>query len=63
MERMVEVSAVNGAEEVAWRTPIEAAVFLAGDRKRAIPPDDLYDRLKPFEDDLLADDRHASDDE
>jgi hypothetical protein len=49
-------------EEVAWKTAIEAAPYLLGDRKRAIPPDDLYGRVKPFKD-LVAEDIRESGDE
>jgi hypothetical protein len=49
-------------EEVAWKTAIEAAPYLLGDRKRAIPADDLYDKVKPFKD-LVADDIREGPDE
>jgi hypothetical protein len=29
---------------------VEAGPFLLSDRKRAVPPDDLYARMKPFQD-------------
>jgi hypothetical protein len=49
-------------EEVAWKTAIEAAPYLLGDRKRAIPPDDLYEKMKPFKD-LVAEDIREGGDE
>ena len=49
-------------EEVAWKTAMEAAPYLLGDRKRPIPPDDLYERVKPFKD-LVADDIREGGDE
>jgi hypothetical protein len=53
---------VEGAvEEVAWKTAIEAAPYLLGERKRAVPPDDLYDRVKPFKDLVAEDIREGSD--
>ena len=45
----------DDVEEVAWKTAIEAAPYLVGDRKRPIPADDLYDKVKPFKD-LVSDD-------
>ena len=47
-------------DEVAWRTATEAAPYLLGDRKRPIPPDDLYERLKPFKDLVAEDIREAA---
>jgi hypothetical protein len=48
------------AEEVAWKA-IEATPYLLGDRKRAIPPDDLYERVKPFKDLVAEDIREGAD--
>jgi len=44
-------------EEVAWRTAVDAAPWLVGesDPHEAVPPDELYDRLKPFKE-RVADD-------
>jgi hypothetical protein len=44
-------------EEAAWRTAVEAAPWLVGesDPHEAIPPDELYDKLKPFKE-RVADD-------
>jgi hypothetical protein len=50
-----EAGEEGGVEEVAWKTAIEAAPYLVGDRKRAIPADDLYEKVKPFKD-LVAED-------
>jgi hypothetical protein len=41
---------------------MEAAPYLLGDRKRPIPPDDLYERVKPFKD-LVAEDIREGGDE
>jgi hypothetical protein len=40
------------ADEVAWRTAIEAAPWLAGEptEKSALPADELFEKLKPFKD-------------
>jgi hypothetical protein len=37
-------------EEAAWRTAVDAAPWLVGesDPHEAVPPDELYDKLKPF---------------
>jgi hypothetical protein len=35
------------AEEAAWQTAVEAAPWLVG--KREVPPDELFDKLKPFQ--------------
>lgn len=43
------------AQEAAWRTAVEAAPWLVGEPQGAVPPDELYDRLKPFEDRVAAD--------
>jgi hypothetical protein len=44
-------------EEAAWRTAVDAAPWLVGesDPHEAVPPDELYDKLKPFKD-RVADD-------
>jgi hypothetical protein len=49
------------AEEVAWQAAVEAAPLLVGPRERAVPPDDLYGRLKPFKDLVAEDIREGSD--
>jgi hypothetical protein len=38
------------AEEVAWRTAVEAAPWLVGESEphEEVPPDELYEKLKPF---------------
>ena len=37
-------------DEVAWNTAVEAAPWLVGtsEPKKAVPPDELYERLEPF---------------
>ena len=46
-----------GADEVAWKTAIEAAPYLlSGDSvEREVPPEELFERLQPFKE-LVADD-------
>jgi hypothetical protein len=36
-------------DEAAWRTAVEAAPWLIGEPRAAVPPKELYDHLKPFE--------------
>jgi hypothetical protein len=43
------------AEEAAWRTAVEAAPWLMGKPAKEVPPDELYEKLKPFEDRVAAD--------
>jgi hypothetical protein len=44
-------------EEAAWRTAVDAAPWLVGesDPHEPVPPDELYDKLKPFKE-RVADD-------
>jgi hypothetical protein len=41
------------AEEAAWQTAVEAAPWLVG--KKEVPPDELFDKLKPFQERVAAD--------
>jgi hypothetical protein len=52
------------ANEVAWRTAIDAAPYiLSGDAvEREVPPDEFFDKLKPLKD-LVADDIRPPDHE
>jgi hypothetical protein len=44
------------AEEVAWRTAVEAAPWLLGEKpKSSIPPRKFFEKLKPFKE-LVAED-------
>jgi len=38
------------ADEIAWGTAVEAAPWLAGEPKRDLPADELFEKLKPFKD-------------
>ena len=44
-------------EEVAWRTAVEAAPWLIGTSspKQEVPPDQLFEKLKPFKDRVTED--------
>jgi hypothetical protein len=39
------------ASEAAWRTAVEAAPWLVGESEphEEVPPDELYTKLKPFQ--------------
>jgi hypothetical protein len=53
------------AEEAAWRTAVEAAPWLIGtsEPKRKVDPDELFDKLKPFQERVAGDIRDADEDE
>jgi hypothetical protein len=44
-------------EEAAWRTAVDAAPWLVGesDPHEAVPPEELYDKLKPFKERVAED--------
>jgi hypothetical protein len=48
-------------EEAAWRTAVDAAPWLVGesDPSEAVPPDELYDKLKPFKERVAEDIRDS----
>lgn len=39
-------------DEAAWRTAVEATPWLvgSGEPEREVPPEELFERLKPFKD-------------
>jgi hypothetical protein len=49
-ETTPEAADTDDADEVAWSTAVDAAPWLLGSTKpgKAIPPDDLYEKLEPF---------------
>jgi hypothetical protein len=53
------------ADEVAWRTAVEAAPWLVGESKphEEVAPDELYDKLKPFKEQVAEDIRDPEDNE
>lgn len=63
LDKVVEVPAELGSEgdtdpdEAAWRTAVEAAPWLVGESEphEEVPPDELYDKLKPFKDRVAGD--------
>jgi hypothetical protein len=42
-------------QEAAWRTAVEAAPWLVGKPDGTVEPDELYEKLKPFEERVAAD--------
>jgi hypothetical protein len=44
-------------EEAAWRTAVDAAPWLVGESQpgEEVPPDELYDKLKPFKERVASD--------
>jgi hypothetical protein len=53
----VEPEGDSDPEEAAWRTAVDAAPWLVGesDPHEAVPPDELYDKLKPFKERVAED--------
>ncbi len=47
------------AQEAAWRTAVEAAPWLVGDPQTEVAPDELYEKLKPFEERVAEDIEHG----
>jgi hypothetical protein len=45
----------TAAQEAAWRTAVEAAPWLVGKPHGTVSAEELYDKLKPFEDRVEAD--------
>jgi hypothetical protein len=52
-------------EEEAWRTAVDAAPWLVGESEphEEVPPDELFEKLKPFKDRVADDIREATEDE
>jgi hypothetical protein len=48
-------AAVTDPDEAAWRTAVEAAPWLIGEPGQTVPPEELYDKLKPFEEKVAED--------
>jgi hypothetical protein len=62
LEKVEAVPASEGsgdtdAEEAAWRTAVDAAPWLVGESepKDAVPPEEVYNKLKPFKDRVAED--------
>jgi hypothetical protein len=52
-------------DEAAWDAAVEAAPWLLGtsEPKRAVPPDKLFEKLKPFQERVAEDIRESDEDE
>jgi hypothetical protein len=48
-------AAEDDADEVAWKTAMEAAPYLLNQEARDVPPRELFDKLQPFKE-LVAED-------
>ena len=50
-------------EEAGWRTAVDAALWLVGDSEATeeVPPDELFEKLKPFKDRVAEDIREDDD--
>lgn len=48
-------------DEAAWRTAVEAAPWLVGESepREEVPPDQLYEKLKPFKEQVAEDIRES----
>jgi hypothetical protein len=55
----------SDADEAAWRTAVEAAPWLVGESEpqEEVPPDQLYEKLKPFKEQVAEDIRDSDADE
>ncbi|MBV9606849.1 MAG: hypothetical protein JO027_17170 [Solirubrobacterales bacterium] len=64
-EQAGDGAAETDAEEVAWRTAVEAAPWLVGDAEphAKTDPDELYETLKPFKDRVAEDIKTNDEDE
>ena len=53
----------HDAEEAAWQTAVEAAPWLIGKREpeKEVDPDELFDKLKPFQERVASDIREDGD--
>lgn len=52
----------DSAEAAAWRTAVEAAPWLVGEPGKAVEPEKLYEKLKPFEERVAEDiEEHSQD--
>jgi hypothetical protein len=55
VEEQAAPKAETDVQEAAWRTAVEAAPWLVGEPRKRVAPDELYERLKPFEERVAAD--------
>jgi hypothetical protein len=52
-----EAKRLEGKDEAAWRTAVEAAPWLVGESEphEEVPPEELYEKLKPFKERVAED--------
>jgi hypothetical protein len=52
-----DTTAETDPSEAAWRTAVDAAPWLVGESQphEAVPPDELYEKLKPFKERVARD--------
>jgi len=50
-----DVAQDTDPQEAAWRTAVEAAPWLVGKPDGQVEPEELYDKLKPFEERVASD--------
>ena|ERR671936_41060 len=60
LEEPAEAARPEGADEVAWKTAIEAAPYLLSEQaaEEEVPPEELFEKLQPFKE-LVAEDIEA----
>lgn len=64
-ERGAAAAGDTDPQEAAWQTAVAAAPWLVGEPGAQVPPDELYAKLKPFEERVaedIAEDQRARDD-
>jgi hypothetical protein len=59
-----EASDDTDPEEAAWRTAVDAAPWLVGESEpnEELPPEELYDKLKPFKEKVAEDIKDGDED-
>ena len=60
LEEPAEAARPEGADEVPWKTAIEAAPYLLSEQavEEEVPPEELFEKLQPFKE-LVAEDIEA----
>jgi hypothetical protein len=58
-------AADTDADEAAWRTAVEAAPWLVGESEphEEVPPEELYEKLKPFKEQVAEDIKESESDD
>lgn len=63
LEDEAAAAADTDVQEAAWRTAVEAAPWLVGKPGQEVPPEELYETLKPFEERVARDIEETKPDE